>query len=36
VLVKPLTVVLGVGYGRTGDGDRRNAGEKELLHVNLL
>jgi hypothetical protein len=35
VLVKPLTV-LRIGNGRTSDGERRNAGEKDFLHVNLL
>jgi hypothetical protein len=28
--------VLGIDRGRTGDGERRDAGEKEFLHANLL
>ena len=33
--VKPRPV-LGIDHGRTGDGKRRHAGEKQLLHANLL
>jgi hypothetical protein len=33
--IKPLTM-LGIGYRRTGDGERGNASEKNFLHVNLL
>ena len=36
VLVKPRTVLLGIDRGRTGDGERRDAGDGEFLHVNLL
>jgi hypothetical protein len=35
MIVKPRTV-LGIDYGRTGDGERRDAGEKNFLHANLL
>jgi hypothetical protein len=35
VVVKPRTV-LGIDHGRAGDSERRNAGEKDFLHVNLL
>jgi hypothetical protein len=29
-------MVLGIGYGRTGDGERCDAGEKNFPHANLL